>query len=213
MLTLNKIVKLLNEKSIKVIVTEDKIYIDNRLDESIPIENHYGISIQDGKWSYCFYVLERKNNIQTEVLKSFINKEEAENYLFLQQINKYFINNYVIASRNHEIENWTIELVRKEMKRVGIPSNYLSYGSEIFSNSILYSNESGKWYSGYINTNNELIYKTKCGNDEQDWFLSLYGNDVYILYLFDIYQSELLDKKEVLRPFSDKEKLIVLGYE
>lgn len=213
MLTLNKIVKLLKEKSIKVIVTEDKIYIDNRLDESIPLENHYGISIQNGKWSYCFYVLERKNNIQTEVLKSFINKEEAENYLFFHQINKYFINNYVIASRNHEIENWTIELVRKEMERLGVPNNYLSYGSEIFSNSILYANESGKWYSGYINTNKELIYKTKYGNDEQDWFLSLYGNDVYLLYLFDIYQGELLVQKEILRPFSDEEKLIVLGYE
>lgn len=206
MLKEKQIEEFLAELGIKVEKDMDKVYIDNRLDTSIPLENHYGISIEDGKWSYCFYVLERRNMPEIQIIKEFSNKEEAENYLFLKQLNSYFMEKYIVPSRDYDIENWTIETVRKDMNRLGIPQNYLSYSSERYSNSILYIKEEGLWYSGYVNSKDELMYKTSFGNDDQNWFLSLYANEIYMLYLIDKYSQKIGEK------FSDEAILIVVGY-
>lgn len=212
MLSHENIIKLLAEKDILVVEEDNKLYVDDRKDKSIPLENHYGISIEHGKWSYCLYKLEKRNTAEIEVLKQFENKEIAENYLFFKELNNYFLFEIVIPNRNYDIDNWTIETVKEDMARLKIPQSYFSYVNKINSNSIYFFEEHGFWYQGYINNDRKLIFKTESGTSDSEWLLSLYANEVYVLYLVDLYEKELLERKIISDPFTDTEKLIVLDY-
>ncbi|ALS02414.1 hypothetical protein ATZ33_13765 [Enterococcus silesiacus] len=212
MLSHGNIIKLLAEKDILVVEEDNKLYVDDRKDKSIPLENHYGISIEHGKWSYFLYKLEKRNTAEIEVLKQFENKEIAENYLFFKELNNYFLFEIVIPNRNYDIDNWTIETVKEDMARLKIPQSYFSYVNKINSNSIYFFEEHGFWYQGYINNDRKLIFKTEPGTSDSEWLLSLYANEVYVLYLVDLYEKELLERKIISDPFTDTEKLIVLDY-
>lgn len=212
MLSKKNIINLLAEKNITVVEEANKIYIDPRKDHSIPLENHYGISLEQGRWSYCLYKLERKNTTEIEILKQFENRELAENYLFFKELNNYFLFETVIPNRNYDIDNWTIDTVEKDMVRLNIPLSYFSYKDHIKSNSIYFFEENDLWYHGYIDNNSKLIFQTENGLADSDWVLSLYANVVYVLYLFDLYTKELLERKIINSAFTDDEKLIVLDY-
>lgn len=146
MLSHENMIKLLAEKDILVVEEDNKLYVDNRKDKSIPLENHYEISIEHGKWSYCLYKLEKRNTAEIEVLKQFENKEIAENYLFFKELNNYFLFEIVIPNRNYDIDNWTIGTVKEDMARLKIPQSYFSYVNKINSNSIYFFEEHGVWY-------------------------------------------------------------------
>lgn len=212
MLSHENIIKLLAEKDILVVEEDNKLYVDDRKDKSIPLENHYGISIEHGKWSYCLYKLEKRNTAEIEVLKQFENKEIAENYLFFKELNNYFLFEIVIPNRNYDIDNWTIETVKEDMARLKIPQSYFSYVNKINSNSIYFFEEHGFWYQGYINNDRKLIFKMESDTSDSEWLLSLYANEVYVLYLVDLYEKELLERKIISSPFTDTEKLILLDY-
>jgi hypothetical protein len=212
LLTHSKIANLLKEKGIELVDQDEKIYINNRKDHSIPLENHYGISLEMDKWSYCFYELEKKNISNTTIIKQFEKKEQAENYLFFKALHEYFIFTYVVPSRNYDLEHWSFQTIVDDMKRLKIPVEYFSYETNMYANSIICKEKNGKWYTGYINKHRKQIYETPNGNEDKDWFLSLYANDVYVLYLFDQYEEDLLAKKEIDEAFTDNEKLIVLDY-
>jgi hypothetical protein len=212
LLTHNKITKSLKEKDIELVAQGEKIYIDNRKDHSIPLENHYGISLEKQKWSYCFYELEKRNIPKITVIKQFETKEQAENYLFLRSLNDYFMFNYVVPNRDYNLEHWSLQTILEDMKRLKIPINYFSYETNVYANSIIYKEKNGKWYAGYINKQKKQIYEMPNGNEDKDWFLSLYANDVFVLYLFDQYEEDLLAKKEINKTFTDNERLIVLNY-
>ena len=211
-LTLRQIVQLLMEKNIKVIEEENKIYIDPRVIPNVPIEDHEGIELIGGIWSYCKFLRERREPV-VRIIKQFSNQEEALKYLFLKQINTYFVFEYVIPNRNRSIKQWTMNIVINDMGRLKIPISYLSYEDNIHSNSILLSKENNRWFSGYINHDKELVFKTKNGTVDENWYLSLYGNVVYVLYLFDLYIEELKNRHIDIGEVTDIERLIMLGYE
>lgn len=211
-LSLNQIIKLLDIKNIKVIADEAKIYIDERLSNNIPLENHYGVSIEGGSWSYCLYLLERRNVPEIQIIKQFQFREEALNYLFLKQLNHYYMNKYVVPNRQYDEKEWNMDVVFEEAKRLSIPLNYISFEKKINANSIYFVREKELWYSGYINSKKCIIHRTQNGIDDQEWFLSLSMNKVYPLYLFDLYTKELKESGEVVQDFTDEDKLIFLGY-
>lgn len=205
----------MKDLNINLIKTSDKIYVDDRNDKSIPLENHYGISKGNGKndtWNYCFYILERKNIPEIRVIKDFDSQEKAENYFFLKQLNDYFMNKYIIPNRDYTIEEWSLETVKNDMRRLGIPKKYLSYENNKNKNSIYYFKEDDLWYQGYINECGELYCRSKKGNDESSWMFSLYANRVYVLYLFDLYKKELSDRKKMDVQFSDDDIATIIGY-
>ena len=210
-ITLKKAVELLMEKNIKVIEEENKIYIDPRVIPNVPIENHEGIELIEGIWSYCEFISERRDPI-IRMIKQFSNQEEALKYLFLKQLHAYFMSEYVVPSRDYDIKYWTMNTVINDMGRLNIPGSYLSYEGNIHPNSILLSKENNKWFSGYINHDKELVFKTKNGTDDENWYLSLYGNVVYALYLFDLYIEELKNRHIDIGEVTDLERLIMLGY-
>lgn len=212
-ITKEQMLDLLKEKHIKVIDEDSKIYIDERPEPNIPMYNHNGISLIKDNWFYCHFLVERRNEEEIRIIKQFSNKNEALNYFFIKLLYRYFMDTFIIPSRNFDIKDWDIDIVLQEMKKIGIPSHYLSFGDRINSNSILFSKEGENWYSGYISKNRELIFKTLKGNDDQNWYLSLFGNRVYLLYLFDLYVDELCNRKINIGEITDQDKLILLQYE
>ncbi|SEO11424.1 hypothetical protein SAMN04488134_1043 [Amphibacillus marinus] len=218
MLKMDEIQNLLAEKNIKMIVSNKRIYIDDRSAQSVPLENHYGISREiskddtELKWSYCFYFRERRNTEEIRILKQFNTKEKALNYLFFKEISRYFMSEFIIPSRSYEIEHWTFEKVRRDMERLNIPAQYLSDETKVVPNSIIYQQKNNLWYTGFINDKKEKIYESPNGNGDSEWFFSLYGNDIYLFFLFDKYTEELLDRNIIEKAFSDQVKLIVLDY-
>lgn len=212
MLSLDKITILFKKIKVDLINEGNKIYIDERVDKTVPLESHYGVSVQNSNWSYCFYEQERINRVKLSIIKSFNNQETAVNYLFLKQLNRFFMDTYIIPTRNYNVEKWDIDNVKMDMERLSIPYQYLSYEKEVYPNSIVYEQRNKLWYAGYIDKEKHKIFETKNGNEDTDWFLSLYQSDVQMLYLLDQYVTELLEKKEINSCFSNSEKLIILDY-
>jgi len=208
----NQLVELLKEKGMRIIIAKDKIYHDYRIVADTPLYSYEGISLISNKWSLCIFDKERSNG-EMEVLKQFSSKEEAITYWFIRKIYRFFMDSFVIPSRNREIKNWTVNTVVEEMKRIGIPLTYLSYGDKVNKNSILFSKENDKWLSGYVNHKEELVFKTNNGTSDDNWYLSLFGNRIYTLYLFDLYTEELNKREINIKKITDQERLILLGYE
>ncbi|MEG0672339.1 hypothetical protein [Clostridium sp.] len=208
----NRITLLLAEKNIKLIEENNKIYIDPRNTTNIPLEDHEGILLIEEKWYYCKFIREKREPIN-EIMKRFSSKEEALNYLFLKQLNKYFIFENILPTRNFNIKDWDIETVIDEMNKLNIPLEYLSYKENIHGNSILFELKDSKWHSGYIDNKKEIIYENKKGIEDSNWFLSLFANKVYVLYLFDMYIQDLNSRGFNMKEITNQDKLVILGYE
>lgn len=210
-----QVILLLKQKDIIIREQENVVFHDNRLDMNIPLENHYGLVKSDNEqWNFCFIELERRNTPEFKIEKSFKSKEEALKFFFLNRIYRYYMDKYVIPSRDYSIKRWNINTVIETMKKNNIPLCYLSYGNINNANSIYYYCANDEWCSAYIGKSNEIIAKnTKDSHSkDKDWFFSLCLNSIYPLYLLDKYESELLKKNEISAPFSDIDRARFIGY-
>lgn len=202
-MTVDKVVSLLDDKGIRIVVEKDKIYEDNRLDMTIPLENHYGLMERINEWDFCFIKLEKRNIPEVEILKSFTNYGEALTYFFLNRIYNFYIQKFVVPARDYNVMDWSVPILIEQLQRLGIPEKYISYGKNIHSNSIYYFEENNLWFSAYIDHDKNIVAKSNMGMEDKNWFFSLGLNDIYPLYLLDEYEKVLLENKEILEPFSE----------
>lgn len=209
-----QVIRLLGDKNIKIVNEGNKIFYDERIKNDIPLQNHYAILENGNKWVIGLVKVERVNIPEFTIENTFSCKEEALTYFFLFLLRKYYLNQYVYPARDRSISEWDINVILDVMKRNNIPQKYLSYNNIHNENSAYYYEHDGEWFRGYIGHSGELVAKNENGfnQEEKNWFLSLSLNDLYPLYLLDQYEQVLLEKQEIVRPFSDIERAQFLGY-
>jgi hypothetical protein len=209
-----QLIRLLDEKSIKIVATNDVMKHDWRDDLSVPLENYDAIIKQNSVYKFCKIRGERRKIPEIIVMRELSDEDEACNFFFLNRIFDYYIDKYVIPSRDYSIKHWEINTIIETMKKNNIPLHYLSYENNKKVNSIYYYMENNMWFHAFIGQTGEIIAKNPHGirEEEKDWFLSLCLNNIYPLYLLDNYEKELLEGNEISKPFSDIEKARFIGY-
>lgn len=209
---IEQVIDLLAEKGITIVKKDNIIYHDERVDTNIPLGNYYGIIYEEDKYKYCFVQQERKNIPQISIVKVFNREDEALTFFFLNRLKSYYVNTFVIPSRDYSIENWDINMVLNIMKKNNIPLKYLSYDNIKHDNSIIYYMMNNEWYRGYIGKYGQMVAKNIKGQESKNRFFKLSLNDLYPLYLLDVYEEELLNKGRISHPFSDVDIANFIGY-
>lgn len=212
-MNINKMKILLSELNIHIIEEETIIYHDISYNSGFPLENHYGIRLNEKQyWEFCFVQLERRSIPEYKKIKEFNNKEDALIYFFLDRLRDYFLTNEVNLNMDFEIENWTTSILLTKLKSCNIPQCYLSYGDLLNKYSIKCFETDGSWYNAIIGGNKEILVISPPLEDRNTAFLSTFRR-IYLLFLFNKYVKndkviQVLDRK-----FTDVEIAWYLKYE
>jgi len=208
-----QVISLLSKKNIKIVDEGNIIYHDYRKVANVPLENHDAIILMDGVWKFCFVELERRNEPDIQVKKSFSSKSDALEHLFLNRLYWHWLFKYVVPNRDSVDKLWNIDVLREIMKDLSIPEKYLCTPEKLHEKSICVFKKDGKWFEAYIGTNKQMFESSEEGFDDEDWFFSIRINSIYCLYLLDKYTEELLKRKKIKVPFSDIQIANFLGYD
>lgn len=205
------IVKLLQEKGIKIVRKNGEIFKDERNTPNIPPYDHYAVIYENSKWYYVFSKIERVSEPIITKLKRFDNEKEALKYLFLKCLSNYFLLNSILPSVNGNIIDWNIDVILNVLKSNNIPEQYLSYDNKINKNSMYYYKDR-LWFFSYIGKSGQIIAESTNGFGEQEknHFLSGSINYIYLLFLLDEYEKELTERNFPYT-FSDIDRADYLG--
>jgi hypothetical protein len=211
---LEQLITILGKKKIKITKHNNEVKHDWRDIPNIALEDYDTIVKDNNTYKFCKVRGERRDTPEVTVVRNFLSEDEAYNFFFLNRLYSFYMDKYVIPSRDYSIKHWNIDNIIETMKINSIPLHYLSYNKINNPNSIYYYIEKNEWFSGYVGKSCDIIAKYSQGTkiEEKDWFLSLCLNSIYPLYLLDIEEKELLTKKEITEPFSDEERARFIGY-
>lgn len=204
--------KLLAEKHLILVEEENNIYHDNRINLSIPLENHYGIKKIENQWTFCFIELERRTIPKIKKIRAFKNKSDAITYLFLFVLRGYFFDKYIVPSRNSGYQINNLQSLKLKMSELGISDHYICEKGHLKEHSIYFYETENGWFESFIGEKHKIIATSKKGFTEISFFSNVRLKSIYNLYLFDNYIKEVFEDSNIVLSFSDYEIANYLGY-
>jgi len=204
--------KLLAEKNLILVEEENNIYHDNRVNLSIPLENHYAIRNIENQWNFCFIQLERRTIPKIEKIRPFKNKSDAITYLFLYLLRDYFFDKYIVPSRDRGYPINSLQSLKLKMLELGIPDNYICEKENLKKHSICFYETENGWFEGFVGEKNKIIAASRGCFPEGDFFIDIRLDLIYGLYLLDNYRKEVLKNSNIVLSFNDSEIANYLRY-
>lgn len=204
--------KLLAEKNLILVEEENNIYHDNRVNLSIPLENHYAIRNIENQWNFCFIELERRTIPKIEKIRSFKNKSAAITYLFLYLLRGYFFDKYIVPNRDKGYQINSLPSLKLKMLELGIPDNYICEKENLKKHSICFYETENGWFEGFVGEKNKIIAAGRGCFTEEEFFIDIRLDLIYALYLLDNYRKEVLKNSNIVLSFNDYEIVNYLGY-
>lgn len=204
--------KLLAEKNLILVEEENNIYHDDRVNLSIPLENHYAIRNIENQWNFCFIQLERRTIPKIEKIRSFKNKSDAITYLFLYLLRRYFYSKYIVPSRYRGYQINSLPSLKLKMLELGIPDNYICEKENLKKHSICFYETENSWFEGFVGEKNKIIAASRGNFTETDFFTNVRLGSIYSLYLLDNYKKEVLKNSNIVLSFNDYEIVNYIGY-
>ena len=204
--------KLLAEKNLILVEEENNIYHDDRVNLSIPLENHYAIRNIENQWNFCFIELERRTIPKIKKIRAFKNKSDAITYLFLYLLRCYFFNKYIVPSRDRGYPINSLPSLKLKMLELGIPDNYICEKENLKKHSICFYETENGWFEGFVGEKNKIIAASRGCFPEGEFFMDTRLNLIYGLYLLDNYRKEVLKNSNIVLSFNDYEIVNYLGY-
>ena len=204
--------KLLAEKNLILVEEENNIYHDDRVNLSIPLENHYAIRNIENQWNFCFIQLERRTIPNIQKIRPFKNKSDAITYLFLYLLRRYFYSKYIVPSRDRGYPINSLQSLKLKMLELGIPDSYICEKENLKKHSICFYETENSWFEGFVGEKNKIIAASRGNFPEGDFFIDIRLDLIYGLYLLDNYRKEVLKNSNIVLSFSDYEIVNYLGY-
>lgn len=204
--------KLLAEKNLILVEEENNIYHDDRVNLSIPLENHYAIRNIENQWNFCFIELERRTIPKIKKIRSFKNKSDAITYLFLYLLRGYFFDKYIVPSRYRGYQINSLPSLKLKMLELGIPDNYICEKENLKKHSICFYETENSWFEGFVGEKNKIIATSRGNFTETDFFTNVRLGSIYSLYLLDNYKKEVLKNSNIVLSFNDYEIVNYIGY-
>ena len=241
-----QVIRLLAEKNIKIVDEGDSIYHDNTYNPNIsleeyymPLEEHDKIILIDDKWHFC--EVQPRMEPKEKIKQTFVQKEEALEYLFLNKLFSYFMNKYVLPGRKTAPEPWDMNVLKYVMMELGIPEKYLCTMDSLEENSICVLKKDNLWFEAYVGSSGKILEESYdkslssiglskvvlnyidssgkkleipgVGYEKENRFFRVLLNSVYCLYLLDNYMDELIERGEITTRFSETQVANFLGYD
>jgi hypothetical protein len=208
---LEDMIQLLEEKNIKIVVSDREIWHDERTTDYIPPYDHYAIIKENGKWCYVLSKVERVTKPETNILKEFDNEGSAIKYMFLKRLGFYFFKNVVSPQSDLSIEHWNFEIVLNELRKNDVPERYFSCNNKLNTNSIYYYYEDDLLFFGYLGHDGKLLTKSKGFSEiEMNWTINAGFDYAYLIFLLDEYEKEINERGFEIR-FNDRDRIGFLG--
>ena len=204
--------KLLAEKNLILVEEENNIYHDDRVNLSIPLENHYAIRNIENQWNFCFIELERRTIPKIKKIRAFKNKSDAITYLFLYLLRRYFFNKYIVPSRDRGYPINSLQSLKLKMLELGIPDSYICEKENLKKHSICFYETENGWFEGFVGEKNKIIAASRGNFTEEEFFINIRLDLIYGLYLLDNYRKEVLKNSNIMLSFSDYEIVNYLEY-
>lgn len=204
--------KLLAEKNLILVEEENNIYHDDRVNLSIPLENHYAIRNIENQWNFCFIQLERRTIPNIQKIRPFKNKSDAITYLFLYLLRRYFFNKYIVPSRDRGYPINSLQSLKLKMLELGIPDSYICEKENLKKHSICFYETENGWFEGFVGEKNKIIAASRGCFPEGDFFIDIRLDLTYSLYLLDNYRKEVLKNSNIVLSFNDYEIANYLRY-
>lgn len=196
--------QLLQEKSIKTIITDESIEEYGEQGENI-----YKLHYKDNKWVFLFVQWEKKNG-KENVLKVFDDKETAIKYFYFYKLNDYYFAQYIrlFKSNNRDLNvgrpEFNYENLKFALRRAAIPERYYSLNGKLKEHSIILE-QVDDWNSKveFIGKNRR-VYSETLVLENWDIYSELFKN-AYFLYLLDQECERLIERGIIHKRFTDEE--------
>jgi len=182
----------------------------NELQEEVSaFSNYYHLKLNEHKWLYGVWMVERQNNPYIKVEKEFESEEEAAKYLFLKLLSSHYFSKYVgeFMKRHPELaigeDSFDERGLRQSMSLLKIPSSFLIKDKTQAKNRAIMLNEKGdeQNFLSFVNSNGEIVHSSLPMDNQSALFFAFKG--IYMLYLFEKKVSPLLESYDLRDEFTD----------
>ncbi|EST12374.1 hypothetical protein [Sporolactobacillus laevolacticus] len=208
---ITQVIQLLDDENIKKVTKSNSI--EEYRDQD---ENFYKLAFQNGHWEFIFVNCEKNSEGEEEVLKVFKDEASAGKYYYIFELSREYYQKYIydFDEKNKDINvgepNFSFENLKQSFTRLKIPPKFYCFQNEktAHSISVLKKNNSEGDLS-YIGRTGNIVFTTPI---MENWLLyyTVY-KFVYLLFLLDKKEKEMLAKSQITEKFTDSDYALFLS--